>query len=407
MAQVTSIVRDRGREIGIVVILVVSVALLSAPTAFGAGDPVASGTLSFKRSSGFKHQLKSNHVKLKPKAFSIKVGSSVDPITGAGTLKLGKITFKKGNKKVVYGSAKATLGANGGKGNIKGSGGKVFSLSGGTVARNGFGATISGVKVKLLKGAAKKINRKLELHSLHKGSAGSLGVAEQPQTVQIVSGEAIVTPDARLAAGSGTVASKLVAHCIDPLAGVTVIPPATTTGPGAPFHFPVNGGTVSPAGNDGVLQAQGGVRLLNGKSGAPLGGLQPASCPAVAPGTSTSTAYLEQTNLATNLALLNIQADVFLGGTSPPNVLGGPGPKGVAIGQVIDGSNIKVDDANPTTHHIKISGALIKNNAVSSLTLNLFFPLAGTPGGGGAVGGPDPFADGDIFGTAVLDVTVR
>jgi hypothetical protein len=407
VAQVTSIVRDRGREIGIVVILVVSVALLSAPTAFGAGDPVASGTLSFKRSSGFKHQLKSNHVKLKPKAFSIKVGSSVDPITGAGTLKLGKITFKKGNKKVVYGSAKATLGANGGKGNIKGSGGKVFSLSGGTVARNGFGATISGVKVKLLKGAAKKINRKLELHSLHKGSAGSLGVAEQPQTVQIVSGEAIVTPDARLAAGSGTVASKLVAHCIDPLAGVTVIPPATTTGPGAPFHFPVNGGTVSPAGNDGVLQAQGGVRLLNGKSGAPLGGLQPASCPAVAPGTSTSTAYLEQTNLATNLALLNIQADVFLGGTSPPNVLGGPGPKGVAIGQVIDGSNIKVDDANPTTHHIKISGALIKNNAVSSLTLNLFFPLAGTPGGGGAVGGPDPFADGDIFGTAVLDVTVR
>jgi len=179
VAQVTSIERDRGREIGIVVILVVSVALLSAPTAFGAGDPVASGTLSFKRSSGFKHQLKSNHVKLKPKAFSIKVGSSVDPITGAGTLKLGKITFKKGNKKVVYGSAKATLGANGGKGNIKGSGGKVFSLSGGTVVRNGFGATVSGVKVKLLKGAAKKINRKLELHSLHKGSAGSLGVAEQ------------------------------------------------------------------------------------------------------------------------------------------------------------------------------------------------------------------------------------
>jgi hypothetical protein len=263
--------------------------------------------------------------------------------------------------------------------------------------------------VKLLKGAAKKINRKLGLHSLHKGSAGSLGVAEQPQSVQIVSGEAIVTPDARLAAGSGTVASKLVAHCIDPLEGVVVIPPATTAGAAQPFHFPVNGGTVSPAGNDGVLQAQGGVRLQNGKSGAgaPLGGFQPASCPAVAPGTSTSTALLEQTNLATNLALLNIQSDVFLGGTNPPDVLGGPGPKGVAIGQVIDGSNIKVDDANATTHHIKISGALIKNNAVSSQTLNLFFPLAGTPGGGGAFGGPDPFADGDIFGTAVLDVTVR
>ncbi len=406
MAQVTSIVRDRGREIGIVAILVVSVALLSAPTAFGAGDPVASGTFSFKRSSGFKHQLKRNHVKLKPKAFSIKAGSSVDPITGAGTVKLGKITFKKGNKKLVYSNAKATLGANGGKGNIKGSTGKLFSLKGGTVTRNGFGATVSGVKVKLLKGAAKKINKKLGLHSLHKGSAGSLAVAEQPQTVQIVSGEAIVTPDATVAAGSGTVASKLVAHCIDPLAGVVVIPPATTAGPAQPFHFPVNGGTVSPVGTDGVLNAQGGVRLMNGKTGAPLGGFQPASCPAVAPGTSTSTAFLEQTNLATNLGLLNIQANVFLGGTNPPNILGGPGDKGVAIGQVIDASGITVV-ADPATHHIKISGAKIKNNAVSSQTLNLFFPLAGTPGGGGAFGGPDPFADGDIFGTAVLDVTVR
>ena len=400
MAQVTSIVRNRGRAFGIVMALAMSGTLVVTSAAFGAGDPVGSGTFNFKRSSGFKHQLKRNHVKLKPKVFSITTaGSSVDPITGAATLKLGKINFKKGNKKLVYSNAKATLGANGAKGNIKGSTGKLFSLSGGTVVRNGFGATVSGVKVKLLKGAAKKINRKLGLHSLHKGSAGKVEVAEQPKTVAIVSGEAIVTPNASLTPGTGTVASKLASHCIDALSGVTVIPPATTAGAAQPFHFPVNGGTVSPAGTDGVLTAQGGVRLANGKG--TLGVLQPASCPSFAPGVGTSTAYLDQTNLATNLGLLNIQADVFLGGTNPPIVLGGPGPKGVAIGQVIDASNLKVDDANPTTHHIKISGALIKNNGTASQTLNLFFPQPSPPTPS------QEFANGDIFGTAVLDVTVR
>jgi hypothetical protein len=399
VAQVTSIVRDRGREIGIVAILVMSVALLSAPTAFGAGDPIASGTFSFKQSGGFKHQLKKNHVKLTPKKFSIKAGSSLDPITGAGSVRLGKITFKKGNKKVVYSSAKATLGANGGTGNIKGSTGKVFSLKGGKVARNGFGATISGVKVKLLKGAAKKINRKLGLHSLHKGSAGSLGVTEQPQTVQIVSGTAYVDVPLSDLGGStaGTsVTGKLDAHCINPVGGAAPIAPATLTlfppSPPSPpntaarFTFPVAGGTISPAGNDGVLQQQGGVHLAN-----TLGG---AGCP---PAGSTT---LDQKDFAVNLALLNIQADVVFGGTIPGNFLGGPGDKGIAIGQVIDPAGVTVS-ANPTTHTITVDGGTIKNNAAAAQTLNTLFPRkASEPAS-------RDFADGDTFGRPSVTVTVR
>jgi hypothetical protein len=395
VAQVTSIVRDRGRAIGIVAILVTSVALLSAPTAFGAGDPIASGTFSFKLSSGFKHQLKINHVKLKPKAFSIKAGSSVDPITGAGTVRLGKITFQKGNKKVVYSSVKATLGANGGTGNIKGSTGKVFSLKGGTVARNGFGATISGVKVKLLKGAAKKINRKLGLHSLHKGSAGSLGVTEQPQTVQIVSGTAYVDVPASDLSDKTSLTGKLSAHCINPGNGASAIAPATLTlGPPSPpappgtlarFKFPVAGGTISPAGNDGVIQQQGGVHLAN-----TLGGI---GCP---PAGSTT---IDQKDFGVNLALLNIQADVVFGGTIPGNFLGGPGDKGIAIGQVIDPAGVTVS-ANPTTHTITVDGGTIKNNATAAQTLNALFPRTTSDPG-------DDFANGDRFGRATVTVTVR
>jgi hypothetical protein len=403
---VRSNVGNRGRALGVVIALAMVGALLSAQTAFGAGDPVASGTFAFKYSSGFKHQLKSNGVKLKPKKLKIKsAGSSLDPITGAGTLKLGKITFKKGNKKVVYSNAKATLGANGGKGNVKGSSGKLFSLKGGKVTRDGFGAKVSGVKAKLLKSAAKKINKKLGLHSLHPSSVGKLDVAEQPQTVQIVSGTAYVdVPLTDLSSTANTsVTGKLDAHCIG-LTGVSAIAPAhlatiiapdpevgpVPSGGLARFKFPVTGGTISPAGNDGVIQQSGGVQIANNRGN----GVPRTNCPA-----ATNT-ILQQSDFAVNLGLNNIQAHIVIGGSNPPNFLGGPGDKGLAIGQIIDPTGVTVS-ADPATHTISVSGGLIRNNDAASLTLNSLFPT-NTQGTTNL-----DFANGDTFGKPSVTVTVR
>ena len=99
---VTSIVRNRGRVIGVVAVLTAAVALVSVPAAFGAvdGDPIGTSTFTFKLSGKFKKQLKKNGVKMKPKKLKLTKGD-VDPTTGAAYLRFGKVTFKKGKKKVV------------------------------------------------------------------------------------------------------------------------------------------------------------------------------------------------------------------------------------------------------------------------------------------------------------------
>jgi hypothetical protein len=429
---VTSLARDRGRAFGIVAVLVMSAALVWAPMVLGAGDPIASGTFKLKRAGNFKKQLKRNHVKMRPKALKIRTGSSLDPTTGAGTIRLGKIKFKKGGKKVVYSNVKARLGANGGKGSIRGSGGKIFKLRGGTLTRVGFGAALSGVKVRFFRGAAKKINRKLDLHSLHRGKGGKLSLDEQPKTVVVLGGTAFVdTPLSSLPGGANaktSVTGKLPSHCVSPLIGVTAIDPgklATLFAPNpdvgpippgnaARFKFPITGGTISPAGNDGVIQVAGGVRLATGKPDGVF--TQPAACPTQTPGPTTSNSYLDTTALAPNLGLLNVQSNVFIGGllpgcwaaNTPPGCGVFPGDKGIAIGQVLDASAVTVS-ADPNAKTVAINGAKIKNNPTSTTVLGGpggtpagLFPNATSP-----YDATEDFKDGDLFGNAILTVNTR
>jgi hypothetical protein len=413
LAEVTSIVRDRGRALGVVAALVASVALVSAPAAFGNvdGDPIASATFSVKLSSGFKHQLKRNHVKMKPKKLKFLTGD-VDPTTGAGDLTLGRLKFKKGKKSVACGKLTASLGP-GGK--IKGAQcGKLFKLSGGTATRNGFGASVSGGTVKFVKSAAKQLNKRLELHSLHKGKAGALSLSYQPTTVKVTGGLMTITPALSL----GSVAVKIGDHCMDPIFAIDPIPPMERIS--GIFHFPVTGGTISPAGNDGVVQTAGGLRLQNGRTGNPFTDREPADCPHVLPGRDTSTSWLEQTNLAPNFGLQNLQANAVLGGTNPgcqslpgdpqnpPGCGVVPGDKGVAIAQNLDVSNATVNP-DPNSHTIEYDGIVIKNNALSSLVLGQGLTPDGQPAGlFPNLGDPaNDFQEGDIFGTADITMQVR
>ncbi len=75
------------------------------------------------------------------------------------------------------------------------------------------------------------------------------------------------------------------------------------------------------------------------------------------------------------------------------------GPKGIAIGQVIDPAGIVVS-ADPNAKTVSINGGLIRNNATATTVLNGLFPNAsGDPA--------QNFADGDKFGISSVSVTTR
>lgn len=364
---------------GLLVALLLVGALAFAPTAFAAGDPVANGSFHLKLSRSFHNQLRRNGVAMKPKVFTVEQGS-IDPITGTGTLTLkGKLRFKHDHKKVVYKKVTARLGSNG---VLKGGGVKLFNLTGGTVVRNGFGADLSGVKASFRKGAAKKINKKLGLHSLHRARAGSLSVSEQPQTVEVTGGDVHVVPDPTLTAGSGTVASKLLAHCVLGLTGVSVIGPGIKNPPaGEPsFDFPVTGGTISPEGTDGVVDQAGGIQVANGGVG--------GSC------ASSTGVNLQQTNFANNLLSNYISSHVVIVGSVPT-----VGDQGVLIGSNLNASNATVS-ANPDHHSVTVNGTVIRINKGSALVLNQTFAQP-------SYNASMEFVSGDLFGTVDLTATTR
>ncbi|MEK6251242.1 MAG: hypothetical protein AABM43_04725 [Actinomycetota bacterium] len=351
--------------------------LAFAPAAFGAGDPVRVGSFQLKLSQAFKNQLSRHGVAITPKSFAIK-GGSIDPITGAGSLTLsGKLRFKHGHKKVVYGHLNATLGP---AGALRGGKTKLFSLHGGTVTRNGFGADIGGVDLNFLKSAARKLRKALDLNALRSGDAGSLAVSEQPQTVEVLSGTASVEP----ALGPGSISSKLAAHCVDPNTGVSVIAPGTQPGgPGTTIFFPVTFGTISPAGLDGVIQQAGGIQLANGGPGLPSG------CPA------SNNFTIRLSDLSVDLLNRSVSAHVTLSGPGSPF-----GDLDAQISFPID-----ISDAwlNPDFQRFVVTtnGTVIRLNSSAAYLLNFVLPQP-SPG--------DPsmqFADGDAFGTAGVTVQVR
>src|SRR5262249_25260895 len=91
---------------------------------------------------------------------------ALDPIDGSGTVYVsGSFKAKRGKSKAKVNLVSLTLGANGGPGSIsvKVGGNRVnnfASLIGGTVARNGYGATITNITAKVTSSGLKALSGK-------------------------------------------------------------------------------------------------------------------------------------------------------------------------------------------------------------------------------------------------------
>jgi hypothetical protein len=341
------------------------------------GDPVASGSFQLSLSGGFKRQLKRNGVKMLRREFTVRKGS-IDPTDGTGTLTLaGKLKFKHGGRRAVFKRVTVTLGKGGA---LRGDGIKLFRLSGGSVTRQGYGAQLNGIAAKLVRRGAKYLNKRLDLGSLRPGKAGTVTVTEQPKTVRVKNGNVRVVPSLDL---GGSVAGKLIFHCMNPVGSVHAIAPAQQDS-NLNFIFPVQGGTIAPNGRDGLTQTAGGSQLTKD----PLNNF--GACANVPPNTD-----IKQTNLGFDLATNHVFAEAVIGGYAPP--LGGP--KGVAIALDIDKSKMSVNDF-PNAGRVVVQGLTLKLSEASITFLNLVFPNSS--------GDPNrDFKQGDLFGEATITVNTR
>jgi hypothetical protein len=333
-------------------------------------------------------------LKLKPKSLTLPITSgAVDPISGAGTVQVnGGFRAKRGKGKTKVKLTRLTLGANGGPGSIAAKIGKrsvssFATLSGGTVARNGFGATISNITAKVAGKGAQALNRAFSPRK-GKGAKKSGGgrvkagqplgtivsLTTVPLAVEVVPGTGTLTLKTEL---TGAFASKLPQHCISPLTGVSAIPPASTQmlNP-ANFDFPVSGGSAAPDFSAGEVLTAGGQTLTKDN-----GLLTPGSCAGAEPPVGTK---LVSTEIGVDFAHNSLNSTAAL-------------PTGASLRAPLATIDFSTGSRSfdPSTNELTVTNATVALSFPAALTLNLFFP---------SVSGPsDDFAEGDLIGRIDLN----
>jgi hypothetical protein len=383
--------RGQARSYAVVAAIV---ALLGALLAFS--STAMAGQDELKGGSVVIQLQNSRGLKLKPKTITMPItGGAVDPVDGSGTVQVvGGFKAKRGKSKTAVKITTLTLGANGGQGSITAKVNKDFvadfgTLSGGSVARTGWGATLSNVAATIAGRGAKALNRALVPKKKRKGAKKSAGrkvkggqalgtvvsIVTDPRSVEVVPGSGTLTLHTNL---SGAFASKLPDHCIEPLSGgVAPIAPATQLL--ADFDFPVAGGSAAPDFSAGEVITGGGQTIT--KNSTLL--LTPPSCPDAAPPNGTQ---LISTDLSVAFDLNTMRSIPTLpSGTTLPR----------APLATIDFST-GTRSVDPATKTLTVTGATVRLADLAAPLLDQTFPNESGDAS-------NDFATGDEIGT--IDLT--
>jgi hypothetical protein len=375
--------------------LAVAGLLLLPGTALAGQDELKGGSVVIQLQN-------SGGMKLKPKSLNVPIsGGAVDPVDGSGTVQInGAFQARRGKSKVKVRLTTLNLGANGAKGSVVAKVGKEFvsnfaTLSGGTVARSGWGAVISKVRIVLAGRGAKALTgafKPKKGKGAKKSGGGKLkagkplgtvvSVTTDPRSVEVVPGTGELVLNTQ-AVPPGPFVDKLTQHCIDPLptgspAGVAPIAPATTSGVGGTvYHFPVTGGSAAPDFSAGSIITGGGQTLT--KNSSPL---NPSGC---SNGPPVGTKLLSNDfGVAFDQNAMSAIATLPSGTILPRAPLAD-----------IDFST-GTRSVDPNTKTLSVTGATITLASLAAPLLNQNFP---TESGDAS----DDFASGDLIGT--IDIT--
>jgi endonuclease/exonuclease/phosphatase family metal-dependent hydrolase len=152
--------------------------LVLSSAAYGASEPVAGGTTELTLTKGFEKKLDKHGVKVLPQG-SGKVsdgtvqlsatGGELDLATGQGTIvHTGGFKLKHGKSKAPITGVSIDVGADAVFAKVANSQMKLGSLAAISTALQGSSVNLSSAKLKLTKGAAKRLNRKLGLSGVIK-----------------------------------------------------------------------------------------------------------------------------------------------------------------------------------------------------------------------------------------------
>jgi hypothetical protein len=387
--------KRRAPRLGALATSVALVGLLGvASTAMAGQDELKGGSVVLQLQN-------SRGLKLKPKTITLPINAgTLDPVDGSGTVQVsGGFKAKRGKGKASVKITTLTLGANGGQGSITAKVNKDFvsnfgTLAGGTVARSGFGATISNIRATIAGRGAKALTRALSPRKKGKKASKAAGkkvkagqplgtivsLTTDPRSVEVVPGGEMVL---NVSTGmSGTLLSKLMSHCIDPFptgspAGVSPIDPATANALGTTYTFPVTGGSAAPDFSAGEVATGGGQAITKNSSL-----LNPSGCSSGPPVGS----QLRSTDLGVAFDSNSLRSLPTLpDGTTLPRA---------PLANVDFSTGTRSFD--PSTGTITVTGASVTLADLAASTLNQVFPNASGDAS-------KDFAGGDVIGT--IDLT--
>lgn len=283
MSESTRLGRARGKMLPVAIASAALVAMLViAPLASAASDPISSGTTTLTINKAVNKKAKKAGIKItavKPtkikgtKATFAVTGGEVEMTTGAGTVThSGGLKITWGKKSVTLKSLTVNTTAKSLTAKIGGKTIKVASLTGTSVARLGFGASLSVKKLKLTKPGANALNSKLtpaptRTKVKKKGKTVTKVVKVKPPfKANTVLGSSIteVEPETVnvLPTGSMTYTGDtgLLTKLADVETKVETISP--TTSAANVFTSQLSGGTISPLGTSGTINSSGGIKLM-------------------------------------------------------------------------------------------------------------------------------------------------